>query len=575
MRDLDKRAILVNDFIVVYGDVVSNIPLGPVLQAHRARRAIDKNAIMTMVLREAGIRHRTKANDFLAAFVIDSKRRRCLHYQQLTPASEGLLLDEDALAQDVDSRTDLVDCGIDICTPEVLALWSDNFDYENPRSGFLHSVLKDYELNGKTIHTHIVKDGYAARVRNLQAYDAVSQDVLDGWASPYTPATGWADNVPRLRQDASVVIQEGVNVSRTARLEAGVAIGKNSIVGKTTTLRQSTVGRDCVVGNNCIIRNGYIWDDVIIEDDCEVRKSIIASGARVAKGSKIYDGALVSYNVHLPPQTILGKRKRAVVKGVAQSTSAENGFDLLASDTENEDAASTLTDSFYNLDVLSSRESTSTLASDVSENDADGPLHRASFASQGSVDSRTDAPADAFVTVNAASILDSLKQGHDVSTIQLELQSQRMAQNATEHQVRQAVANGLCRYLFEGEKKGKQLMQLIQQMKSMFERIVFDASQARKDDQVDFLLLCQAETGEKTGGEEVFGNICNGLYTVDDWDQDGVFTSEAFEQWWEDERSQKSDELRRVRSRLEKFIVIVTADDDEDDGDDSDEDSDT
>ena len=38
-----------NDFVLVGGDVVSNVDLAPAVAAHRARREKDKNAIMTLV----------------------------------------------------------------------------------------------------------------------------------------------------------------------------------------------------------------------------------------------------------------------------------------------------------------------------------------------------------------------------------------------------------------------------------------------------------------------------------------------------------------------------------------------
>lgn len=167
MRDLDARGLLVGDFLLVYGDVVSNLPLEAALAAHRARRAKDKNAIMTMVLREAGTRHRTKAQGTNPVFVIDPSKDRCLHFEQMPNREQKhvVSIDPELLSshQELEIRQDLIDCGIDICTPDVLALWSDNFDFQAPRKGFLHSVLKDYELNGKTIHSYIVTESYAAR----------------------------------------------------------------------------------------------------------------------------------------------------------------------------------------------------------------------------------------------------------------------------------------------------------------------------------------------------------------------------------------------------------------------------
>lgn len=49
LRALDQKDIIKGDFILVSGDTVANVDLGPALAAHRARREKDKNAIMTMV----------------------------------------------------------------------------------------------------------------------------------------------------------------------------------------------------------------------------------------------------------------------------------------------------------------------------------------------------------------------------------------------------------------------------------------------------------------------------------------------------------------------------------------------
>ncbi len=60
LRELDTKQLISSDFILVSGDVVSNLNVDDVLKAHRKRREIDKNSIMTMVLREASPFHRTR-----------------------------------------------------------------------------------------------------------------------------------------------------------------------------------------------------------------------------------------------------------------------------------------------------------------------------------------------------------------------------------------------------------------------------------------------------------------------------------------------------------------------------------
>lgn len=138
MRDLDSRDIIKADFILVFGDLVSNAALQPALAKHRARREKDKNAIMTMLLRGIDPGHRVRSRGRQPIFVVDPEHDRCLHYEELGPRSgngHSMHTDSDVLKNRdfIDIRADLVDCNIDICTPDVLGLWSDNFDYTTLR----------------------------------------------------------------------------------------------------------------------------------------------------------------------------------------------------------------------------------------------------------------------------------------------------------------------------------------------------------------------------------------------------------------------------------------------------------
>jgi translation initiation factor eIF-2B subunit epsilon len=49
MREIEQKDIIKGNFVLVSGDVVSNMDLGAAMRAHRARADKDKNAIMTMV----------------------------------------------------------------------------------------------------------------------------------------------------------------------------------------------------------------------------------------------------------------------------------------------------------------------------------------------------------------------------------------------------------------------------------------------------------------------------------------------------------------------------------------------
>ena len=60
MRDVYTHGVVTGDFVLVYGDLVSSIRIEEAVAAHRERRKVNKDVIMTMVVKESGARHRTK-----------------------------------------------------------------------------------------------------------------------------------------------------------------------------------------------------------------------------------------------------------------------------------------------------------------------------------------------------------------------------------------------------------------------------------------------------------------------------------------------------------------------------------
>ena len=53
------------------------------------------------------------------------------------------------------------------------------------RQHFIPGVLSEEELGNK-LFVHTLKQEYAFRVRNLRTYDAVSRDVIQRWAFPFS-----------------------------------------------------------------------------------------------------------------------------------------------------------------------------------------------------------------------------------------------------------------------------------------------------------------------------------------------------------------------------------------------------
>ncbi|KAF2722348.1 putative translation initiation factor eif-2b epsilon subunit [Polychaeton citri CBS 116435] len=600
MRDLDQKSILTGDFLCVYGDVISNISLEPALAAHRARREKDKKAIMTMVLREAGISHRTKSQSTRPAFVIDPDKARCVHYEQMRPGQKSprLSIEAEILEEcaELDVRTDLIDCGIDICTPEVLSQWSEGFDWDMPRRGFLYGVLKDHELNGLTIHVHIAQDSYAARVKNLQAYDAVSRDVISRWTYPLTPDTNLISSQTYQLYKRNVYKEDGVVLARSSNIQRRTVLGRATSVGENTTITNSVIGRRCVIGKRVNIKGAYIWDDARIGDDTVIEQAIVANEASIGKRCKLSPGALVAFgvriadNTNVPASARISKAARA--DGTPQQTDTKvvgkggEGYQV-EDDEEDEDIPEGLipSQSIYELQHLSlSNESVSTLHSVYGDEEEDtDAIHVArrssrteSFASAGSVDSEESASkraaASDFHHEAASSIYDGLQKGQDANDIQLELKALTLSSNADGKQVRRAVAVALMRRiasLVEGGKTPKQAVDAVLLPNELLvQRSVLDDKAALKEESIEFLMFLQTDLLHRKDGAKILLHSCFVLVNNDLIESEGVL------QWWNDPRSSASEELKTIRSDTQG-LVDTLAEDSEDEESEEESDSDS
>jgi len=81
LRDLDAKQIITSDFILITGDVVSNLRIDEIVREHKERKkSLDKEAIMTVVMREAAVQDRPRPGTDASVWLLDSDTSRCLGY---------------------------------------------------------------------------------------------------------------------------------------------------------------------------------------------------------------------------------------------------------------------------------------------------------------------------------------------------------------------------------------------------------------------------------------------------------------------------------------------------------------
>ncbi|KAK7750120.1 translation initiation factor eIF-2B epsilon subunit, GEF [Diatrype stigma] len=622
LRDLDKRNIIDGDFILVHGDVVANIPLDGPLAAHRARREANRDSCMTLVLREAGEEeHHTKMNGLTPVFIVDPRANRCLHYEEINPLQSDhyLKLDPEILnTPEIEIRTDLLDAQIDICTPDVLALWSESFDYELPRANFLHGVLKDYELNGKMIHTEIVKEGYSARASDLQMYAAISSDVLAGWTYPFVPDSNiQKDQTYQLRGD-NLYDEDDVVIAEESLVSNSV-IGKDTHIGPGSTVTNSIIGRNCMVGNNVTISDSFIWGDAVINDGAIIRHAIIADAVVIGKGSEIKEGALLSFGVQISDKTVVEASTPISLLSTTYDRVAPDSnivgpqgkgavFSDLEEDEDDEYDPSRLQKSLiYSLEDFNiSTSSISTLGSHDSDTDSEARSPREGRSRLSSFASDDSGGFTGFHQDAVHGLMDVLR-GTDgnFDAEKLEFTSLRLASNASDTAMRRAIATAFVRRALElmnnGDTFGDDPEQGGGGSGGPFEpakaaRHVLTARAGATDfvrelgvgdvavraEQVEFALALEracAVTAKGSADPARIGNLLAAFlqqaYALEIVDEEGILA------WWKDPRSQPAgpdahhhygEEMALVRARCQALVEWLEESDDDDD-DDDDEDS--
>ncbi|XP_046843954.1 translation initiation factor eIF-2B subunit epsilon-like isoform X2 [Xenia sp. Carnegie-2017] len=306
LREIDRQAFIKTDFVLVHGDLVSNIKLDKILKEHKERRLKSKTSVMTMVYKCAAPGHKTRSieNDLFLA--TEPSSNRILHWEKSYGKKKfSLPLELFTDNMDVELRYNLLDCEISICSTEVLQLFTDNFDYQT-KDDFVRGIIINEEVMGNKIHCFLVDEEYGARVSNIEI-----KDVIRRWVYPVVPDKKVLQSKNRYTYSRhNVYIGLDVVLARDCVLEQDVVVGPGSSVGKGSVVRRSVIGSNCVIGDNVVIEDSYIWNNVKINESCQISCCIICDNVTVKQNVVIEKGCILSFNVVVGPDIHLNARTK-------------------------------------------------------------------------------------------------------------------------------------------------------------------------------------------------------------------------------------------------------------------------
>lgn len=311
LRTIYDHGVIQRDFVLISGDTVSNMSLSEALQEHKERKKKDPLAIMTMVIKHSkpsSLTHQTRLGNDEIIMAVDPETKELLYYEdKAEPSRQFISLDKMLLRDDpaLYLHNDKQDCYIDICSPEVLSLFTDNFDYQHLRRHFVKGLLVD-DIMGYKIFTHEIRSSYAARIDNFRSYDTISKDIIQRWTYPLVPDVQYFGNYSQMKLDRQGIYKApDVNLSRTAHIGAFSLVGSGTSIGDNSVIVNSIIGQGCSIGCNVSIQGSYIWDNVIIEDNCKLSHSLVCDGVHLRAGVVLEPGVVLSFKVEVGQQMVV------------------------------------------------------------------------------------------------------------------------------------------------------------------------------------------------------------------------------------------------------------------------------
>ncbi len=254
MQELDDT------FLVISGDVLTDIDLASIVAEHR-----KKEAFATIALKR-----------------VDN------------PVEFGIVItrDDGTIERFLEKPTwgqvfsDTINTGIYVLEPHIF-----DFIAEGTAVDFAGDVFPAVLDAGKKLLGTVV-DGYWEDVGTIEAYRSAHGDILDGRV---------AIDIAGFEVRERVWLGEGADISPDAEIHGPVLVGDNSRVEAGAILRPYTVlGADVVVKTDAELERAVVHDHVYIGPKARVR------GAVIGRASDVRDGAHIDENVVIGDECFVG-----------------------------------------------------------------------------------------------------------------------------------------------------------------------------------------------------------------------------------------------------------------------------
>ncbi|MEA2716036.1 MAG: mannose-phosphate guanylyltransferase / phosphomannomutase [Actinomycetota bacterium] len=261
----NARAQLDEPFLVISGDVLTDIDLSALVAFHKERGAMATIALKSM------------ENPLEFGIVITRE-----------DGSIERFLEKPTWGQ---VFSDTVNTGIYVLEPEV-------FDYipEGQSEDFSSDVFPRLLADGKPLFG-FVAEGYWEDVGTLEAYHKAHQDVLDRKV---------AIDIPGFRMAKGVWLGEGAEVDPGASIEGPAVIGDYCRVEAGANIREYTVlGANVMVRSDAFLERAVVHDNAYLSQGVRLRGAVVGRSCDLRAHARCEEGVVLGDNCFVGEHAVI------------------------------------------------------------------------------------------------------------------------------------------------------------------------------------------------------------------------------------------------------------------------------
>ncbi|XP_012270607.1 translation initiation factor eIF-2B subunit epsilon [Orussus abietinus] len=530
LRDIDAKGWVRGDFVLIRGDAFTNANLKNLLDIHRSKVVKDKGAAMTMILRDIGSTNVHSLKEETNLVVTDGSSTQVLFYKKLGNEERKFPLELEWFLghERIEINTNFLDSHVYLCSPSVLPLFSDNFDFQTMED-FIRGVLMNEEILDTRIYSErLSSEEYALPITSWKTYHILNCDILRRLCYPLVP-----DTFHCLRNfvhtSRSTYKHRSATLAKGCILRRDSLVGPMSILGENAILTRTIIGDNCSLGRNVNVENSYILSNVTIGDNCTIKNSILFPNCTLDT-NVILETCILSPGIHIAA-------KRSCTKMIFECENAN----MIEKNMFEEDIESNSAMLYFNYDDSKECDDNST---ELDESSVDN-------------DSLPNSPIPDDTNMFLTEVIDSLLRGYqdklNCENLILEINSSRYAYNVGIREVTYNVVKAILSLPFYYLSETKTTLNTVNYQKTLralvtyFKPII--VNYIKTENAQEICLQALEEVASTT--EELLSFLKNLLHVFYEYD---VLSEEKILEWYEQEDDENAEAASTVRKAVQPFI---------------------